>query len=133
MAKRQQEQQQLVISNVSLPAGFKVVKQITLPSLAIKKAGDSKILKIMDAMRISKVVDKSAEGKKREPATICTVTDMETGELFTFIVPAVVKKNLQETYENDSYVDRIFQITNKGKRNEAQKYYDFQLLEVSED
>lgn len=133
MAKRQQEQQQSVISNVSLPAGFKVVKQITLPSLAIKKAGDSKILKIMDAMRISKVVDKSAEGKKREPATICTVTDMETGELFTFIVPAVVKKNLQETYENDSYVDRIFQITNKGKRNEAQKYYDFQLLEVSED
>lgn len=133
MAKRQQEQQQPVISNVSLPAGFKVVKQITLPSLAIKKAGDSKILKIMDVMRISKVVDKSAEGKKREPATICTVTDMETGELFTFIVPAVVKKNLQETYENDSYVDRIFQITNKGKRNEAQKYYDFQLLEVSED
>lgn len=131
MAKRQQEQQQSVISNVSLPAGFKVVKQITLPSLAIKKAGDSKILKIMDAMRISKVVDKSAEGKKREPATICTVTDMETGELFTFIVPAVVKKNLQETYEHDSYVDRIFQITNKGKRNEAQKYYDFQLLEVS--
>lgn len=131
MAKKHTEVSHVSTSTMQdMPEGFKVKRQITLPSLSIKKTGDAWTLKILDAMRVSKVVDKGADGKKREPATICTVSDVSNGELFTFIIPAVVKKNLQDNYPDDTYVDKIFFIKNMGKRNDAQKYYDFQLAEV---
>lgn len=112
----------------SLPEGIKVKRRITLPSLAIKTPGQGRALVIMDAMRVSKVKDKSEQ--KREPATICTVGDMQTGEMFTFIVPAVIKGNLDENYPDDSYVGKAFWIQNKGKRTESQRYNDFELSEV---
>lgn len=118
-----------------LPEGVTVKRHVTLPSLAIKTAGQQKILFIIDAMRVSKITDKAgtdAEGKAktREPATICTAGDCETGELVTFIVPAVVKSNLERDYPKDSYVGKSFVIQNKGKRSEAQRYNDFAIAEV---
>lgn len=118
-----------------LPEGFKVKRSVTLPVIVIKKAGDFRVLKITDAMRISKIEDKkaakTADGeKKREPATICTVIDVKSGEMGTFIVNAVVKSNLERDYPNDSYVDKTFYIKNRGKRQESQRYNDFDIHEV---
>lgn len=112
----------------SLPEGFTVKRRITLPSLALKQVGQGRALKIMEEMRISKVKDKSDQ--KREPATVCPVTDMATGEVFTFIVPAVVRENLRDNYPDDSYVGKTFWIVNKGKRSESQRYNDFEVSEV---
>jgi hypothetical protein len=114
---------------VRLPVGVKIVKRITMPSLALKQAGVGRALYIRDEMRISTVKDKSTD-KPREPATICTVADVETGEEFTFIVPAVVRENLQRDYPNGGYVGKTFWICNKGKRTEAQRYNDFEIAEV---
>jgi hypothetical protein len=120
-----------VAMNVKLPEGFKVKRQVTLPSLALKQVNVSRVLRINDEMRISKIQDKpDAQGKKREPATICTVTDLETGVLYTLIVPAVVKANLERDYPDGKYVGLAFQITNMGKRSESQRYNDYQILEV---
>lgn len=119
-------------TGLNLPAGFKMVRQITVPSLSIKKIGDFRVLRFNDEMRVSKVIEKAEAGKKpREPATICGVTDTATGELFTFIVPAVVKSNIERDYAEASYVGKVFYIKNMGKRNETQRYNDFQVLEVA--
>lgn len=114
-----------------LPEGFKIKRSITLPVLVLKKAGDSKTVKIQDAMRVSKIEQKAdAAGKKREPATICTVVEVLTGEQFTMLVPAVVKSNLLRDYPDDTYVGKVFMIENMGKRTEAQRYNDFRIYEV---
>lgn len=113
---------------IKLPEGIKAVRRVTMPSLALKNPGDEKILCIADAMRVSAVKDKSEQ--KREPATICSVGDVLTGEMYTYIVPAVVKSNLLRDYPDDSYVGKSFHIKNMGRRNENQRYNDFSIIEV---
>ncbi len=120
---------------VALPAGVTIKRRITLPSLAIKKAGESRILAFADAMRESKVVTKQADGTERKPAMIATVGDCLTGEMFIFIVPTVVHANLARDYPATAdgvpgYVGKAFQIVNKGKRSDSQRYNDFEISEV---
>lgn len=121
-----------VAGSLKLPEGVKVKRHVTLPSLAIKKSGEQRILFLMDAMRVSKIKEKKTEDGKpaREPATICTVGDVEDGSMYIFIIPAVVKENLLRDYPNDSYVGKSFVIQNKGKRSETQRYNDFAIAEV---
>lgn len=113
---------------VALPANIRVKRMVTVPSLVLKNSGDKRVLLICDAMRISKVVDK--KDTAREPATVCTVGDIETGEQFIFLVPSVVKSNLERDYPNDEYVGKTFYIECLGKRNESQRYKDFRIMEV---
>lgn len=116
---------------MDLPEGIKAKRVVTLPSFAIKKPGESRTVKILDAMRVSKIVQKADEkGKTREPATICTVVDLATGEQATMIVAAVVKANLERDYAGEKYVGLSFYIKNLGKRTESQRYNDFQIVEV---
>lgn len=121
----------VVVAN--LPEGVKIVKRITLPSLAIKKAGESRILAFADQMRESKVITKQADGTPRKPAMIATVGDCLTGEMFIFIVPTVVHANLERDYPDGTYVGKAFQVVNKGKRSESQRYNDFEISEVEVD
>lgn len=148
MAKAKEKKAEVVpfkpaaLAPAKLPEGMKVVRHVTLPSLAIKKEGQTEILTIMDEMRVSKITQsagKDAEGKekKKEPATICTAGKHGTGELVTFIVPAVVKANLIRDYTDDgkltpqkTYVGKTFMISNRGKRTESQRYNDFEIMEV---
>jgi hypothetical protein len=131
-----------------LPAGVTIKRHVTLPSLAIKNPGQAEILTILDPMRVSKIkqkVELDSAGKPkapREPATICTVgrhagehnPSAKTGQ-FTFIVPAVVRENLERDYPADAdgvvgYVGKSFYIVNCGKRTESQRYNDFQIAEA---
>jgi len=115
---------------LALPAGIKVTKRITLPSLTIKE-NQRRFLHLVDQMRISQVKQKpAADGTTPKPATVCTAGDVETGEMFIFIVPAVVMENLQRDYPEHSYVGKSFMIWNKGKRKEGQRYNDFEIAEV---
>lgn len=117
-------------TNLKLDDGLQVKRHITLPSFTVKEASKQRTFFIMDAMRISQIKSKKDDEQKRDPATICTVVDMDTGEHGTFIVPAVVKANLERDYPEAGYVGKAFAIINKGKRTEAQRYNDFAIYEV---
>ncbi len=124
------EPEPVVTQPANLPTGYKAKKQVTLPSLSMKE-GQTFALRFDTAMRVSEVMDKKTEGKKpRDPATIANVTDVATGEQYIFIVPSVVKSNLERDYKDESYVGCVFQITHKGKRKESQRYFDFAITEL---
>lgn len=131
-----------------LPAGFKVAKILTLPTIVLKKKGEARILTIKDAIRISKVEGKkNADGTREKPAKICTAIDAQTGEMGTFLVPAVVQSNLEKEYAEvvmdkegkitgvkpgtEKYVGKTFHIVNMGKRTPGQRYNDFTISEVT--
>lgn len=115
-----------------MPAGLKLKKLVTVPSLVLKNVGQSATLRIDSPIRVSKVVDK--KDSKREPAKVCDVTDVTTGQAFIFLVPAVVQSNLERDYQNgegeQDYVGRIFFFQNLGKRTESQRYNDFGIAEL---
>lgn len=119
---------------LALPAGVKVKRVLTVPSLVIKETGQVEIVQFVSAIRISKVVDKSPQ--KREPAKIADVVKVETGEMFILLLPAVVQQNIERDYpgvnENGTpeYVGRAFYIENMGKRKDGQRYNDFKIIEV---
>lgn len=117
-----------VQTNADLPPGVKVLKRITLSVLSFKVVGTAHTLTIRDAMRESVLKGKQKEGMKN--ATVCAVIDCETGEEHNFVVPAVVKGNLEENYPGETYVGKSFYIKNNGKRAPAQRYNDFTILEV---
>ena len=131
---------------LQLPEGASVVRRVTLPSLAIKKVGQVETLTILDEMRQSKITQKTkrSDGKMMEPATICSAGKHPTGEVVTFIVPAIVKSNLLRDYAKvktddegnvveileHNYVNKTFIIKNCGKRSESQRYNDFEITEI---
>lgn len=122
-------------TKVPLPAGYSVKRAVTLPAIVLKVAGDSRCLKITEPMHLSAALtnkggEKKADAKEMEPATVCAVTDIVTGEQGNFVVPAVVKGNLMEKYPDDAYVGLIFQITHNGKRA-GKRYADFTVLELA--
>lgn len=114
-----------------LPAGMKVAKVVTLPSLVMKNANEPRVLMIVSPFRISNVQGKKlADGSFEKPATICDVGDVQTGEQMIFLAPAVVQKNLTDTYPNDDFVGKTFYIENLGKRQSSQRYNDFKIVEL---
>lgn len=115
-----------------LPEGFKRVRTVTLPSFSLKEIGVGRGLKIMDAIRVSKVEGKpDKDGNKPKPADICTAADVQTGQMYIFIVPAVVKSNLERDYPKESYVDKGFYMVNMGKRTPNQRYNDYAIDEIA--
>lgn len=120
----------------ALPSGFRVKRQVILPSLSLKE-NEPRTLKIMDAMRVSTVKAETGKPRKgadgetlpQKPATVCPVTDVTTGEQFTLIVPAVMEGNLKENYPGDSYVGLTFFVMKKPKRP-GKRYFDFEISEV---
>lgn len=141
----------VLTANVKLPAGFKVSRQVTVPSLVLKEVGKPHILKIMDKMRISTYVDPDPKKKKEKPATICGVTNMETGEVAQLLVPSVMEANLRRDYDavvkvegegreakivedsgTHAYVGKVFRVENLGKRP-GKRYFDFSILELEQE
>ncbi len=120
------------VTAFKLPEGARVKRVVTLPSLVMKTIGEARCLFIGDAMRASTVVTKKldASGNPEKPATVCGVTDTETGEQFIFLVPAVVKSGFEQNYPNDDYVGKCFLIENLGKRKDGQRHTDFRIIEV---
>lgn len=121
---------------MTLPAGVKIKRVVTVPSLVIKETGQVEMVQIQSAIRVSKVVDTK---QKREPANICDVAKIETGEQFILLLPKVVESNLLRDYPGvnedgtPEYVGRAFYIENLGKRTEAQRYNDFRIAEIELD
>lgn len=122
-----------------LPAGIVMTRRLTVPSLVMKTKGEVRFLAIADALRTSKVPGKMLKVPVKledgtiqtheKPATICTVGDVQTGEVFTWLVPAVVQSTFVQEGEGDWYVGRCFMVENLGKR-EGKRHVDFAVAEV---
>lgn len=138
--KGKQEEQQpsapLTGAKMALPEGFKQKRQVTLPTLSLKATKDGvlpppRFLKFEEAMHESKYVDPDPKKQKEKPATIAAVTDMESGEVYQFIVPSVVQSQLERNYPDNAYVGCIFRLACLGKRP-GKRYWDFSITEVEQ-
>lgn len=110
-------------------------RHVTMPTIN-PGVGEPRILRIDSPIRVSTYVDKTtADGnraaKQKEPAKVCTVTNMETGEIANWLVPTVAYKELTEKYPEDSYVGKIFAFQKMAKRP-GKNYFDIQLTELIE-
>lgn len=91
----------------------KVLKQVTLPVLKLKKNVE-RFFMFTGPMKTGKKID-----DQMGPAEVLPATDLETGEIGLIIVPTVMQKELMENYPEHAYVGKCFAIllTNvPGKR-----------------
>jgi hypothetical protein len=109
---------------------FKTKKVLTLPLFKLVVDTPSHF-KITGPMYIGKDMKQKEGDKKKEPATLANVTNLETGEAGQFIVNAVVKSVLTDEYPNDAYVGKCFAIT-KQKRKEGKSYDPFNVVEIED-
>ena len=118
-----------VATNMAV-AGYNIKKLVTVPSLVMKIAGEQRILRFDDAITVSTVRDPKKPDEK--PANVAHVTDMESGQIFVFLVPSVVQGNMEQHYADGMYVGKIFLIKNLGK-DPAKRYVNFGIAEVEVD
>lgn len=104
-------------------------KLLTRPVLKYVVGTPNYVL-IEEKMHIGKEMKKkSGEDKAKEPATLCNVIDLSTGEPAQIILNAVVKSVLTEEYPNDAYVGLCFSIT-KQARTPGKQYDPFNIEEI---
>lgn len=89
-----------------------VAKHVTLP---LFKWEDNKprYLKITSPIFIGKEIQEKGAAKKKEPAHLMNVVDLETGEEGQVIVATVLRGILSEEYPGDAYVGKGFAITQR--------------------
>lgn len=66
---------------------------------------------------------------KKEAATLLPVTDLETGEQGQIIVGAVLKSLIAESYPDDSYVGKKFEMTLRKRADKSYNTYDLYEVE----
>jgi hypothetical protein len=120
---------------------FAVVRNVTLPVLKLQIEVPAYIT-VKDAMRVSEshagqqASEDGKGAKKKEnqmgPATICTVVDLESGEVKTLIVSTVVKSIFEREYPGDAYVGKSFCLVKHAKK-EGKNYFNFSVDEVDPD
>lgn len=67
--------------------------------------------------------------KKREPAHVADVVNLETGELNQLIVSAVVLGVLNDDYPHDAYVGKSFSIKKLDKKA-GKDYFPYEVREI---
>jgi hypothetical protein len=120
---------------------FKTKKVLTRPTISLKSEGAECYVKIVSAMHVGREMksdEKDDAGKKREPATILEVINLETGEEAQVIAAAMIRSTLEEEYPGESYVGKCFYIANRGKQeskagNRFNRLYVEEIEEPSEE
>lgn len=118
-------------SPVALPAGFKVKRNVIMPTLSLA-VNVPLTLRIDDEIRVSTYIDPDPKKGKQKPADICSVTDMETGVTSILLVPSVMLSALERDYPNAEYVGCVFGVQKLPKRP-GKRYFDIQLVELEID
>lgn len=117
------------MANEKIAIKFDVVKNVTLPLL--KQADDTTVyIQIDSAIYKGKEIKGTGEKAKMEPADLMEVTDLETGEQCEMIANAVLKGNLEESYENESYVGKQFAVTRMKVEGKRYKNYSIKEIQV---
>ena len=103
----------------------KVLKNVTLPVLKLKAAGNARYFKITGPMHLGKKID-----DQKEAATICTAIDCASGEVGQIVCPTVMQKELNENYPKDAYVGKFFELV--LTRVPEKKYNIVTLTEIAD-
>jgi hypothetical protein len=118
---------------------FEVVRHVTLPLFKMDEEDHKYYYRFESAIEQGKELEavrkrKAADGAQKEvmpPPDLAEVTDLRTGQLGQIIVNAVLKSNLTEKYESDSYVGKCFQITRtKSIARGSRTIKMFEILEI---
>ena len=108
----------------------KIKKNLILPLLNRKMAiGDSVHFKITSAIFVGKPVAGQENNANQKPADLLNAIDLETGDTCQVIVPAVMKSVLEDTYENEGYVGKGFQLT-KHEKPQGKRYFNYTVNEL---
>lgn len=107
-------------------------KMVTLPQL---KMADGKTIHVrIDSPIVESKVNadrKGRDGEIMKPADVCNVTNLETGEVATIICGMVLKNKLEETYPDQKYVGRAFEITQHKVEGKRWRAYTIAELEAA--
>jgi len=128
---------QTVALPMKLPEGFKMRKQVILPTLSLKP-GEPHTLVVTGPMVKSTYVDPDPAKAKEKPATVMPVGNVATGEAMNLLVPAVMESAIREGYPGldtngqPEYVGRVFYVEKLVKRP-GKRYFDVKLIEVEKD
>lgn len=107
---------------------FKRKKVLTRPVLKLRE--DNPVyIKIQGPMQIGKEMKPGADGKKKEPATVADVINLESGEEAQIICGAVIKSVLNESYPDNKYVGLCFAFT-KQARQPGKEYNPVHIEEI---
>lgn len=110
---------------------FSLAVKTKLTKAVIKFEKDVPVyVKIVGAMHAGKQIKGTGDKQSMEPATLCDVVNLESGEEMQLIVSTLVKSILDDNYPGDTYVGKGFQITKHNKR-EGKRYFDYSVDEVS--
>lgn len=106
-------------------------KLLTRPILKFVK-DEPRYIKFEGKIYVGKEMKpRAGEEKKKEPAHLADVTDLETGEPAQIIVNAVPMSVLMENYPSDAYVGKCFAITRQS-RKEGKSYDPFSVEEIED-
>ncbi len=138
MAKSKPEKLAEPVAPTPKHSKYTVLSLVTLP-LWKWQDGTEKAFKILTPIVLGKVVkDRGAAGetagadkaKAMEPAHVCNVVNLETGEQCQIITGSVLMGNLKEAYPDDSYVGRCFISTQT--KIEGKRYKGYSLAEIAD-
>jgi hypothetical protein len=107
---------------------FTVGRKLTIPPLKFEIDKPVYVL-VTGPMHVGRKLKGSGQKSKMEPATLCNVVDMQTGEQFQLICATMIRGIFEDNYPNHSYVGNAFQIIKHNKR-EGKSYYDYSMDEV---
>jgi len=102
---------------------IKDVKTVTRPILS--QTGDAPIyVRIESAIHKSQIEGRRKKGEEKpamEPANVCNVLNLMTGEEQQIIVNAALESGLTDSYKNDSYIGLCFAIASRLRPHDGGK------------
>lgn len=124
------ESQQETVATEIMPRTWTRVKAVTRSVRKLEKDVPV-ILRIDGPIQLGKAMKAKPGEEQKKPAMTCNVTDMETGEVHVLICNAVLHSELLESYPDDGYVGKIFEIINQGKLP-GRNYMTYSICEMAE-
>jgi hypothetical protein len=103
------------------------IQRIKSVSLAVLRLEKNRVyyIKIATAIKTGEKLD-----DKKEPAEICEVVNMETGEQNMLVTSTVMRKELQKQYPGDGYVGKFFELS--LSRRDNKNYNDVSIVEIAD-
>ena len=111
------------------PANTEKRRTLTVPLL--KQVDNTEYrIKILDKMRQSKAVNTAEGARTMDPATICTVLNLDDGAHYTLIINKVLESVLKEEFPDDGYVGKSFAFTRHAKAA-GKRYHTYSVAELA--
>ena len=128
MAARKPTQEKTSETETAPAPTFTRKAQITFPVL--KKADDIPIyVKITEPIFTGKEMQTKKGEDEMKAAQIARVVDLETGLVMEMICNAVLESTLNESFPEQKYVGKCFEITQHAKK-EGKRYRTYSVWEI---